>query len=94
MNRQRAAQLRISPLHLQQGLFALLALLVTLIAGQAFQRWSQPVVEARPMFFHAPTQTHFSAAGPASVDRGAYTLMPVEQAESPADLPRQERWVF
>ena len=41
MNCQRAAQLRFSPLHLQQGLFAVLALLITLIAGQQFLRWEQ-----------------------------------------------------
>ena len=41
MSRQRAAQLRISPLHIQQGLFAVLALLITLIGGQQFQRWEQ-----------------------------------------------------
>lgn len=41
MIRQGAAQLRISPLHIQQGLFALLALLITLIGGQQFLRWEQ-----------------------------------------------------
>jgi hypothetical protein len=39
MTSQRFAQLRISPLHIQQGLFASLALLVTLVVGQQFQRW-------------------------------------------------------
>lgn len=41
MNRQSAAQLRLSPLHVQQGLFALLALLITLIGGQQYMRWEQ-----------------------------------------------------
>ncbi|RMQ48063.1 hypothetical protein ALQ04_02786 [Pseudomonas cichorii] len=41
MNSQHIAQLRISSLHIQQGLFLLLALLVTLIAVQQFQRWEQ-----------------------------------------------------
>src|SRR3546814_8585830 len=34
MNRQRAAQFRISALHIQQGLWAIAALLITLVAGQ------------------------------------------------------------
>ncbi len=94
MNRQRTVPFRVWLLHLQQGLFALLALLVTLIVGQAFQRWSQPLVEARSVPFQAPIQRHFSAVGSASDDRGAYTLTPVEQAEPVTDMPRQERWVF
>lgn len=48
MNRQRLAQLHISPLHLQQGLVAILALLVTLIVGQQFQRWEQSRQEMTP----------------------------------------------
>ncbi|NWB90159.1 hypothetical protein [Pseudomonas agarici] len=94
MKRQRTVSFHVSPLHWQQGLFALFALLVTLIVGQAFQRWSQPLAEARSVPFHAPIQTHFSAVGSASDDGGAYTLTPVEQAEPVADMPLQERWVF
>ncbi|SDS37100.1 hypothetical protein NLK61_12830 [Pseudomonas fuscovaginae UPB0736] len=96
MNRQLAAPLHISSLHVQQGLFALLALLVTLVVGQAFMRWTQPTVEHQRVFFQAPVQTHFSAIGSASAsgDRVAYSLTPVEQADSLGDLPRQDRWVF
>ena len=43
MNRQRAAQLHLSPLHVQQGLFAVLALLITLFAGQQFLLWDTPM---------------------------------------------------
>lgn len=55
MNSQRIAQLRISPLHVQQGLFLLLALLVTLIAIQQFQRWSQAneATETRQQIIHS-----------------------------------------
>jgi len=41
MTRQSLSQLRVSPLRLQQGLFASLALMVTLIAGQQLQQWQQ-----------------------------------------------------
>ena len=39
MTRQSLNQLRVSPLRLQQGLFASLALMVTLIGGQQLQHW-------------------------------------------------------
>ena len=41
MTRQSLSQLRVSPLRLQQGLFASLALMVTLIAGQQMHHWQQ-----------------------------------------------------
>ena len=41
MTRQSLSQLRVSPLRLQQGLFASLALMVTLIAGQQLQHWQE-----------------------------------------------------
>jgi hypothetical protein len=41
MTRQSLNQLRVSPLRLQQGLFASLALMVTLIGGQQLQHWQQ-----------------------------------------------------
>ncbi|KPA89694.1 MULTISPECIES: hypothetical protein [Pseudomonas] len=94
MNRQLAAPSRISSLHVQQGLFAVLALLITLVVGQAFMRWTQPTVEHPRVFFQAPVQTHFSAIGSASSDPVAYRLTPVEQAEPLDELPRQDRWVF
>ncbi|QXI28667.1 hypothetical protein [Pseudomonas vanderleydeniana] len=94
MNRQLAASLRISPLHVQQGLFALLALLITLVVGQAFMRWTQPAVEPQRVFFQAPVQTHFSAIGSAASAPVDYRLTPVDQAEPLDELPRQERWVF
>jgi hypothetical protein len=49
MNRQRAAQLRLSPLHLQQGLFGVLALLVTLIACQQYLRWEHSQQQEAPL---------------------------------------------
>lgn len=46
MTRQSLSQLRVSPLRLQQGLFASLALMVTLIAGQQMQHCSK--VSSKP----------------------------------------------
>jgi hypothetical protein len=66
MNRQRAAQLRLSPLHFQQGLFGVFALLVTLIAGQQFLRWEQSQQQEAPrVSFQHATQT--TSAPPAAV---------------------------
>ena len=95
MIRQRAAQLRISPLHIQQGLFAVLALLITLIGGQQLLRWElsqQP--EAPRVSFQYPTQTHFSAARGSVVESEPLRMMDVDQAQPLDEMPRQERWVF
>jgi hypothetical protein len=95
MNRQRAAQLRLSPLHLQQGLFAILALVITLIGGQQFLRWEQSQQPEAPHFsFEHPVQTHFSAASSGMADSAALRMMDVDQAQTADDMPRQERWVF
>lgn len=94
MNRQRLAQLRIAPLHLQQGLFAVLALLVTLIAGQQFQRWQDSQAPAPRVPVHHFTQTHFSSVSSQLNDRAPMHLMAVDQAQPLEDAPRQERWVF
>jgi hypothetical protein len=95
MSRQRAAQLRISPLHLQQGLFAVLALLITLIGGQQFQRWEQSQQQEAPhLSIQHPTQTHFSAASSNQADSPPMRMMDVDQAQPADEMPRQERWVF
>ena len=95
MNCQRAARLRFSPLHLQQGLFAVLALLITLIAGQQFLRWEQnQQQEASRVSFQHPTQTHFSAASSGMSDNTSIRMMDVDQARPDDERPRQERWVF
>jgi len=95
MSRQRAAQLRISPLHIQQGLFAVMALLITLIAGQQFQRWEQNQQQEAPrLSIQHPTQTHFSAASSNQADSPPMRMMDVDQAQPVDEMPRQERWVF
>ncbi|KPG99470.1 hypothetical protein AEQ67_10065 [Pseudomonas sp. RIT-PI-q] len=95
MSRQRAAQLRISPLHIQQGLFAVLALLITLIGGQQFQSWKQSQQQdAIRVSIQHPTQTHFSAASSNQADLAPMRMMDVDQAQPADEMPRQERWVF
>lgn len=95
MNRYRAAQLRISPLHIQQGLFAVLALLITLIAGQQFLRWEQSQQPQAPQVsIQHSAQTHFSAASSSQADLTPMRMMDVDQAQPLDEMPRQERWVF
>lgn len=95
MNRQRAAQLRISTLHVQQGLFVVLALVVTLIGGQQYLLWqlSQQPEAPQVSIQHAP-QTHFSAVSSQFADATPMKLMDVDQAQPVTEMPRQERWVF
>lgn len=95
MNRQHAAQLRISPLHIQQGLFAVLALLITLIGGQQFQRWEQSQQQEAPrVSIQHPPQTHFSAVSSSFADSAPTRMMDVDQAQPADELTHQERWVF
>mgnify|MGYP003659079426 CR=1 FL=1 len=94
MTRQHLSQLRVSPLRMQQGLFASLALMVTLIAGQQMQHWQQSQPQAPVM-----TQTHFSsiesrAVGSVSADVTAKQLRVADQDSTLGELPTQERWVF
>jgi hypothetical protein len=95
MNRQRATHLHLSPLHIQQGLFAVLALLITLIGGQQFQAWQlsqQP--EAPQVSIHHPTQTHFSAVSISQADSTPMHMMDVDQALPMGETHHQEHWVF
>ncbi|MGY2340969.1 hypothetical protein ACW9HW_17260 [Pseudomonas sp. SDO5532_S415] len=95
MNRQRATPLLLSPLHLQQGVFAVLALLITLIGGQQFVRWEQSQQQEGPsVSFQHPTQTHFSAASNGMADSSSMRMMDVDQHQAMDEMPRQERWVF
>jgi hypothetical protein len=99
MTRQTLSQLRVSPLRLQQGLFASLALMVTLIAGQQIQHWQESQQQAQVFERPAMMQTHFSSmqgrpvasvAGEVSVKQ----LRVADQDSTLDQLPAQERWVF
>ncbi|KQN54164.1 hypothetical protein ASE98_18555 [Pseudomonas sp. Leaf48] len=95
MNRQRAARLSLSPLHIQQGLFAVLALLITLIGGQQFQLWQLSQQQEAPLQpIQHPTQTHFSAVGINQPDSTPMRMMDVDQALPVGEVRHQERWVF
>ncbi|WP_207867347.1 hypothetical protein [Pseudomonas sp. 58(2021)] len=94
MTRQRAAQLRISPLHLQQGLFGALALLITLLACQQYLRWEQSQHPEPLISMQHATQTHFSAVSSSHAESGAMRMMDVDQPQPLGDMPREERWVF
>lgn len=94
MSRQRLAAGFISPLQIQQGLFASLALIVTLIGGQQYQRWTQAAEPLLQPTTHLSVQSHFSAVSSRPAEDMRLQLMSTEQVEAPADLPRQETWVF
>ncbi|AHL31426.1 hypothetical protein CD58_00250 [Pseudomonas brassicacearum] len=95
MNRQSAAQFRITSLHVQQILWAVVALLVTLVAGQQLLLWHQSQQPEAPLVsIQRAPQTHFSAVGNFSEVSASMRMMDVDQAQPVADMPRQERWVF
>ncbi|CRM75784.1 MULTISPECIES: hypothetical protein [Pseudomonas] len=94
MTRQSLSQLRVSPLHVQQGLFASLALMVTLIAGQQMQHWQQSQQQAPQFERPVMTQTHFRSVGSTTADATAPQLRLADQESTLSELPVQERWVF
>lgn len=94
MTRQSLSQLRVSPLRLQQGLFASLALMVTLIAGQQMQHWQQSQQQTPQFERPVLTQTHFSSIGSVSASVSAPQLRVADQDSTLGELPTQERWVF
>ena len=99
MNRQGFASMRISSLHLQQGLFASLTLMVTLIGGQQYARWEQAQAPVASYSVIDKQQKHFTAiksnASVARVyDAGRFELAAVEDTQIANSQPAQERWVF
>lgn len=96
MNSQRFAQMRISPLHIQQGLFASLALLATLIAGQQFEHWShqaQQAVQIHHQFVGGRAYSTVSA--PVTKEPALSFQSAQEQETAPAvEQPHQQSWVF
>ena len=99
MNRQGFASMHISSRHLQQGLFASLTLMVTLIGGQQFARWEQ--VQAPEASYSAinKQQKHFTAIKSNALvtrvyDAGRFNLAAVEDTQIANSQPAQERWVF
>lgn len=94
MNSPRIPQLRISPLHIQQGLFASLVLLVTLIVGQQFGRWDsshQGDSQTTQQFIASNAYTTVSA--PVSKD-AARGLRPVEDTAPVGERRHPRGWVF
>ena len=94
MTRQSLSQLRVSPLRLQQGLFASLALMVTLIGGQQLQHWQQSQQQIPQFERPSMTQTHFRSVGSVAAGVTAPQLRMVDQESALSELPSQERWVF
>lgn len=93
MNSKRLALLRISPLHIQQGLFASLALLVTLIAIQQFQHWDNQREAAQIKQPFTYSQSYSTASAPLARD-AALSLMPVDGKASESDRQQPQTWVF
>ncbi len=104
MTRQILSQLCVSPLRLQQSMFASLAVMVTLIAGQQMQHWQQSQQQTPHFERPAMTQTHFSSIGSRTVGAASADvtapqlrvaeLRVAEQDSTLGELPTQERWVF
>lgn len=90
MSRQCLAYLPISSLQIQQGLAVTLALMITLLAGQLYQRWHESH-EAQPRA--VVSYQHFNAVSsrgtPASHNQAI-----LQRAESSNQVAPQQSWVF
>ena len=94
MNAQHLAnKLRISPLHLQQVLFASLALMITLIAVQQFNHWNQKQEVTQVHYSHAHT-VPFAKASALKASDVALSMQVDDAAATPDEAPRQQTWVF
>ena len=93
MNSKRLAQLRISPLQIQQGLFVSLAVLVTLIAIQQFQQWSnsRQVTQIKQPFTYS--QPYSTASAPMARDT-ALEFTPVDGRAPVSEMQQRQTWVF
>ena len=93
MNRQEFSNMRVSSLHVQQGLFASLALSVTLIGCQQWSRW-EPAPQPVAALHSAIPQQHFKALGPVTEAAGRFELAASDDTEIANTPPVPERWVF
>lgn len=98
MNSLRIAQLHLSPVRVQQGLFVSLIVLLTLLATQQLHRWDQAkeaaAIQQSFISFSSMPSSQFRA--PVSAPATANKPMPVDRLVSqdvPAQ-PIQQRWVF
>jgi hypothetical protein len=94
MNAQHlATKLRISPLHLQQGLFASLALMISLIAAQQFNHWNQ-TQEVTQAYYSHPHTAPFVKASALKASDVALSLQVDDAGATSDEAPRQQSWVF
>ncbi|NMY35765.1 MULTISPECIES: hypothetical protein [unclassified Pseudomonas] len=94
MNRLGLSRIRLSSLHLQQGLFASLALLVTLIGGQQLVRFEHATQPVQTVLHQPAQQTHFSAIGSSAEVISGYALTAADETQIANTEVPQERWVF
>ncbi|MDB6142975.1 MAG: Uncharacterized protein JWP80_2019 [Pseudomonas sp.] len=94
MNSQRLAQMGILPLHIQQGLFASLALLATLIVGQQFEHWTSHAQEAVQIHHPFVTGRTYSTVSATASKEPALSFQPAQETAPQAEQPHQPSWVF
>ena len=94
MNRLGLSRIRVSSLQLQQGLFASLALLVTLIGGQQLVRFEHATQPVQTVLHQPAQQTHFSAIGSSAEVIAGYALTAADETQIANTEVPQERWVF
>lgn len=97
MNGLHFAKSSFSPLHLQQGLFLSLALLVTLLVVQQIVHWTSTSQAAQVSHVSMVHHTPFTAlAAPLNKDAALSFTSAENQAAAKevGELPQRQSWVF
>jgi len=95
MNLQSIARAYPSPLQVRQGLFAMLALLITLLACQQYLRWTAaPELIVQSQHRPGPSLAHFNAAAPVGTEVKGMSMHQAGDVVADQQAPRQPRWVF
>ncbi len=93
MSRQLIAHLPISSQQIQQGLSVTLALMITLLAGQLYQRWHEAHEAQRVQAQPAISYQHFNAVSSSGAHVSQNQAM-LQRAESSDQMVRHQSWVF
>jgi len=97
MNGLHFAKTGFSPVHIQQGLFLSLALLITLIVVQQIVHWTSATQVAPASHVSLIHHTSFTALTAPSTKDAAVSFASVENqaaAKEAGEMPQRQSWVF
>lgn len=97
MNSLHFAKSKVSPAHIQQGLFLSLALLITLIVVQQVVHWTSAHQAAQVSHVSMIHPTPFTAVTAPFTKDAALSFTSVENqaaAKEVGEMPQRQSWIF